>query len=399
MVRCDEKLKKFMINIRRELHKNAEIGFDIPKTFAIVKTELEKMGLTIRKCGKSGIICDIKGEKEGKTVLLRADMDALPIKEETQCSFSSKNGNMHACGHDMHTAMLLGAAFLLKDAKKDICGTVRLMFQPAEEILMGANDMINDGALEGVDGAVMLHTMTNTPFETGTVIVPNSGVCAPAADYFEIEVLGKGSHGAMPDSSIDPINAASHIVTALQTIHSREISMFDKAVLTIGSFNAGNGANVIPDKAVLKGTLRAFDENCRQKIKKRMEEISKHTTAAFNARARVNFYSGCPALINNAELINSAKKLLPQIVGEEKTLLQKDLEKENRDNRHRAAGSEDFSFVSQKVPSIILTIAAGKKEEGFEFPLHHPKVQFDEEALNIGCEVYANLALNLLCSI
>lgn len=399
MIKCDEKLKEKIINYRREIHKFAETGFDNPKTFSFIKNELEKMGLAPQKCGKSGIICDIKGEKEGKTILIRADMDALPIKEETKCGFAAKNGNMHACGHDMHASMLLGAAALLKEHQKEICGKIRLMFQPAEELLLGANDMINDGALEGVDGAVMLHTMTNTPFETGTVIIPNSGVCAPAADYFEIEVLGKGSHGAMPDSSIDPINAASHIVTALQTIHSREISMFDKAVLTIGSFNAGNGANVIPDKAVLKGTLRAFDENCRQKIKKRMEEISKHTTAAFNARARVNFFSGCPALINNAELINSAKKLLPQIVGEEKTLLQKDLEKENRDNRHRAAGSEDFSFVSQKVPSIILTIAAGKREEGFEFPLHHPKVQFDEGALNIGCEIYANLAFNLLCGI
>ena len=397
MLKCDEKLKENIINFRREIHKFAETGFDNPKTFSFIKNELEKMRLSPQKCGKSGIICDIKGEKEGKTILLRADMDALPIKEEAKCSFAAKNGNMHACGHDMHTSMLLGAAALLKEHKKEFCGTVRLMFQPAEELLMGANDMINAGALEGVDCAVMLHTMTNTPFEMGTVIIPNSGVCAPAADYFEIEVLGKGSHGAMPDSSIDPINAAAHIVIALGTIHSREISMFDKAVLTVGSFNAGNGANVIPDKAFLKGTVRAFDENCRQKIKKRMEEISKHTASAFNARAKLNFYSGCPALVNNADLVNSAKIFIPQIVGKEKTLLQKDLEKENRDNRHRAAGSEDFAYVSQKVPSIILTIAAGKREDGFEFPLHHPKVTFDEDALCVGSEVYANLALNLLC--
>ena len=205
---------------RRTLHKNAETGFDLKNTVAFVKEELEKMGLEPRDCGKSGVVALIEGKKTGKVFLLRADMDALPVKEEADVDFKSENGKMHACGHDTHTSMLLGAAA----RQNELEGTVKLMFQPAEELLEGAKDMVESGVLENphVDAALMIHIMAGMPFDTGTVIVSAPGVSAPAADYFQIEIQGKGCHGSMPNTGADPITAAAHILVGLQSIQARE---------------------------------------------------------------------------------------------------------------------------------------------------------------------------------
>lgn len=291
-----ENMSQELIKKRRYLHMNAETGFNLNKTIEFVENELINMGYTPMHIGKSGIVVIAGGKKSGKTILIRGDMDALPIKEESGLDFASTNNCMHACGHDMHTTMMLGAAKILKEYENEINGTVKLMFQPAEEIFEGSKDMIENGVLENpkVDAALMIHVMANSPFKTGTVIVSSPGVSAPAADYFEIKIQGSGCHGSMPNTGVDPINIAAHIVLGLQEINSRELSVSDKAVLTIGKLNSGNIENVIPDTATIGGTLRTYDEETRKFIKIRMKEISENIAKTFRGTAEVIFGSGCP---------------------------------------------------------------------------------------------------------
>lgn len=388
-----------LIEKRRYLHENAETGFNLAKTLKFVETELINMGYNPIRCGKSGLIAIAGGKKEGKVFLIRGDMDALPIKEETDLDFASNNGCMHACGHDMHTAMMLGAAKILKKYENEINGTVKLMFQPAEEIFEGSQDMIENGLLNNpkVDAALMIHVMSNTPFKPGTVIVSSPGVSAPAADYFEIKIQGSGCHGSMPNTGVDPINVAAHILLALQEINARELSVTDKAVLTIGTLNSGNIANVIPDTAVMGGTVRTYNEETRKFIKTRMTEISEGIAKTFRAKAEVSFGSGCPTLVNDAELSNCMSKYTQELLGKEMAFTVEELNKmSGAGQSSKSAGSEDFAYVSQKVPSIMLALAAGRPENGYNYPGHHPKVMFDEEALPFGSSIYAYTAMKWL---
>lgn len=388
-----------IINDRRYLHLNPGTGFDIQDTVSYVKKQLTDMGYEPQLCGRAGIVAMAGTGKEGKVFMLRADMDGLPIKEEADVDFASKNGKMHACGHDMHTAMLLGAARLLKKHEDEIEGTVKLMFQPAEEIFEGSKDMIEAGLLENpsVDAAMMIHVMAGMPFPAGTVITAMPGVSAPAADYFEIKVKGKGCHGSMPNTGIDPINVAAHIVIALQEIHARELAMGDRAVLTIGTMNAGNAANVIPDVVVMGGSIRTFDEETRILIKQRLTEIAKGIAQSFRAEAEVTFGSGCPTLFNDKVLTDEVYKYVKELLGEGKAFSSKDLnEAEGGQKSSKTAGSEDFAYVSHKVPSVMLALAAGTPEKGYIYPQHHPKVMFDEDALCAGSAVYAYTALRWL---
>ncbi len=389
-----EKYKEQLINNRRYLHEHAETGFDLTETIAYVKAELTAMGYDVKECGKAGLTATV-GRNAGKVFLIRADMDALPIKEESGVEFASQNGRMHGCGHDMHTAMLLGAARLLKEHENEIEGTVKLMFQSAEEIFEGAGDMIKAGLLENpkVDAALMIHVMAGVPIPAGTVIVSAAGVSAPAADYFEINVQGKGCHGSMPNLGADPINAAAHILIALQEINARELAVSDRAVLTVGTVNGGTAANVIPDTVTMGGSLRTFDEETRGFIKERMTEIAQGTAAAFRAKAEITFGSGCPTLLNNEVLSADTEKYVRELLGNEKTLSAAQM---NSGGLSKTAGSEDFAHVSQEVPSIMLALAAGEPDKGYKYPQHHPQVKFDEEALAAGCAVYAYTAMRWL---
>ena len=394
-----QNMVKYLIEKRRYLHENAETGFNLEKTLKFVETELINMGYNPIRCGKSGLIAIAGGKKEGKVFLIRGDMDALPIKEETDLDFASNNGCMHACGHDMHTAMMLGAAKILKKYEDAINGTVKLMFQPAEEIFEGSQDMIENGLLNNpkVDAALMIHVMSNTPFKSGTVIVSSPGVSAPAADYFEIKIQGSGCHGSMPNTGVDPINVAAHILLALQEINARELSVTDKAVLTIGTLNSGNIANVIPDTAVMGGTVRTYDEETRKFIKTRMTEISEGIAKTFRAKAEVSFGSGCPTLVNDTELSNCMSKYTQELLGKEMAFTVEELSKMSGSvQSSKSAGSEDFAYVSQNVPSIMLALAAGSPENGYVYPGHHPKVMFDEEALPFGSSIYAYTAMKWL---
>ena len=286
-------------------------------------------------------------------------MDALPIEEESGLEFASQNGCMHACGHDMHTTMMLGAAKLLKKHEDEIDGTIKLMFQPAEEIFEGSTNMIENGVLENpkVDAALMIHVMANSPFKTGSVIISAPGVSAPAADYFEIKVQGSGCHGSMPNTGVDPISVSAHILLALQELNARELSVTDKAVLTIGTIHAGKAANAIPDTATMGGTIRTYDEETRTFIKSRMTEIAQNTASAFRAKADVVFGSGCPTLVNDEELSKCAEKYTEELLGKDRAFSVAKLSSMGGQSS-KSAGSEDFAYISHKVPTIMLALAA-----------------------------------------
>lgn len=376
------------------LHTHAETGFDLTETKPYVKSTLTEMGYTVQECGKAGLVTTV-GKPGGKVILLRADMDALPIAEEADVDFACKNGRMHACGHDMHTAMLLGAAKILKAHESELGGMVKLMFQPAEEIFEGSRDMIASGVLENPrpDAALMIHVAARMPLPAGTVVVSAPGVSAPAADYFTIRVHGKGCHGSAPQNGIDPLTAAAHILIALQEIHARELSASDEAVLTIGTFHAGEAGNVIPDTATMGGTIRTYDEKTRAYLKERMTAIAKNVAEAFRASAEVSFGSGCPTLVNDKDLSEKVTGYLKDLLGVNRAFTTADL---SGGKPARGGGSEDFAYVSHEVPSLMLALAAGEPSKGYPYPQHHPKVKFDESVLSTGAAVFVDCAINYL---
>ena len=384
-------LKDIIIQHRRHLHQNPETGFQLTKTKEYVKEELIKMGYEPIDCGKMGLYA-LAGKKEGKTFLIRADMDALPMKEETQLDFKSTNNNMHACGHDMHTAMLLGAAQLLKNHENEINGTVKLMFQPAEEIFEGSLDMIENGILENpkVDAALMIHVSSAVLLPTGGAVICSPGITAPGADLFEITVQGKGCHGSMPQLGIDPINIASHIVINLQEIIAREVAMADSVALTIGSIHGGSAPNIIPDSVSITGSLRTFDEEIRAHIKQRIIDICENTAKTFQASAKVKYTSGCPAFDNDKNLSQLVTQYTTELLAD-KALSMADLS-----GASKSAGSEDFAYISQKVPAIMISLGAGNTNDGYKYPLHHPSVEFDEDALPIGTAIHTYNAIKWL---
>ncbi|MDD6035888.1 MAG: M20 family metallopeptidase [Lachnospiraceae bacterium] len=399
ILQAAEQEKEQLIAWRRYLHSHAETGFDLPGTLAYVKGELAAMGITAKPCGKSGLVAEL-GKKNSDTVfLLRADMDGLPISEESGEAFVASNGNMHACGHDMHTAMLLGAAKLLKEREQTLSGTVRLMFQPAEELLSGSKDMIEAGVLQNppVSAAMMIHVMTGTMFSTGTAIVSSPGVSAPAADYFTIRIKGKGCHGSSPNLGVDPVNVAAHMILAIQGVQTRELSMGERATLTVGSIKGGEAANAIPDQVELKGTMRSYSEETREYLKKRLQEIAKQTAAVFLAEAEVEFPCGCPALQNDASVSKDVLGYAKELLGDEKAFSTQELTGGKAQGRgEKTAGSEDFSYISEKVPSVMVALAAGAAEQGYCYPLHHPSVRFDEAALPVGSALFAYSACRFL---
>ena len=376
------------------LHTHAETGFDLTETKPYVKSALMKMGYTVQECGKAGLVTTV-GKPGRKVLLLRADMDALPIAEEADVDFACKNGRMHACGHDMHTAMLLGAAKILKAHESELDGMVKLMFQPAEEIFEGSKDMIASGVLENPrpDAALMIHVAAGMPLPAGTVVVSAPGVSAPAADYFTIRVHGKGCHGSAPQNGIDPLTAAAHILIALQEIHARELSASDEAVLTIGTFHAGEAGNVIPDTATMGGTIRTYDEKTRAYLKERMTAIAKNVAEAFRASAEVSFGSGCPTLVNDKDLSEKVTGYLKDLLGASHAFTTAEL---NGGKPARGGGSEDFAYVSHEVPSLMLALAAGEPSKGYPYPQHHPKVKFDERVLSTGAAVFVDCAIQYM---
>ena len=375
-------LQEELIKHRRYLHKNAELGFDLPKTCAYVEQALRGMGYAVKKCGENVLVATLG---RGKCVLLRADMDALPIAEQTKLPYACKAAHMHACGHDLHTAMLLGGAKLLKAHEKKLKGGVKLLFQPAEEILQGAKRAIEDGVLQNPKPtrAFSMHVTTGTPLSTGTVVM-QQGVGAPSADYFKITTQGKGCHGSSPWEGRDPLTVAARILLGAEELAARELSLKERAVVTAGSLQAGETGNVIPQTAVLRGTLRSYDEDTRERIKKRLQEIAAHTAKAFQCKAKTEFEGGCPVLQNDETLTEEVYGILQTALGKERVLLVQ--------NTYGGA-SEDFAYIAREIPSVMIGISAGARSDGYLYGLHNPKTRFDEEVLWQGSGIFASLAL------
>lgn len=387
-----EALQSELALIRRDLHRHPEVGFELPYTKAFVKQKLEEFGYGPQELGKAGIIAIAGGKNPGKTILLRADMDALPLLEEADVEYHSKNeGKMHGCGHDMHTAMLLGAAKLLKRHEDEIQGTVKLEFQPAEEIFQGSPDMLNAGLLENphVDAAVMIHVNAGMPMPSGTVMVSGGGVSSTSCEQYHITVKGKGGHGSTPHEAIDPITAAAHIHIALQEINSRELDGNQFGIFTTCRFEAGKASNVIPDTAEMWGTIRTVDpENeVGRLIKTRMRQICEGIGAAFRCQTTVEFYDYCPCMVIEPQLAENTLRYMKELFGTDA------IDLSVISGGKAGGGSEDFAFVSHRVPTVGIFLTAGSSNDGYIFGQHHPKVRFDDSVLYRGSAAYAYTSL------
>ena len=371
-------IKDYLVEIRRGLHENPEIGFDLTDTVGLVKNELEKMGVKYSQPIESGIVATL-GHGDN-CLLLRADMDALDIKEEADTICRSKNNYGHLCGHDFHTAMLLGTAKLLKEVEDQLPGTVKLMFQPAEEILAGSEKMIEAGVLENpkVSSAMMVHM--DTTLDPGVYI--KNGQMATANNNFRIKVKGSGSHGAMPEKGVDSAFICAQIVNALQVISSREISFRNGAVITTGHIQAGNVPNIIPDYAIIEGTSRTYSQKNKDYIKRRIPEISYHIAKAFRGEASFEILSDVGPIINDDFLVEKLVECLKEIKVNNPDF-------SYSDNAEAVTASDDFANIALRVPSIMVMVGCKVDEEKI-YPLHNPNAKFNEDSIIYGPCVMAS---------
>ena len=390
-----EKLQAELVTIRRNLHEHPEVGFDLPYTKAFVLQKLKEFGYAPQEMGKCGVVAIAGGKRPGKTILLRADMDALPICEEADVEYSSQTaGKMHGCGHDMHTAMLLGASKLLKQHEDEIYGTVKLEFQPAEEIFQGSVDMMNAGLLENphVDAAVMIHVTAGMPMPSGIFMVSDGGISSTSCEQYHVTVQGKGGHGSTPHEAVDPITAAAHIHIALQEINSRELDGNQFGIFTTGRFEAGKTSNVIPDTAEMWGTIRTVDAENKvgELIKTRMKQICEGVATAFRCKATVEFYDYCPCMVIDGNLAKDTLGYMQELFGNGA------IDLSVVSGGKAGGGSEDFAFVSHRVPTVSMFLVAGSANDGYVYGQHHPKVRFDDSVLYRGSAAYAYVALRWL---
>lgn len=382
-------MKEEIVANRRWLHQHPELDLDLPQTSAYVEEKLKEMGYEPVRVGSSGIVATI-GKEGGKCILLRADMDALPVQEASGLDYASTNGCMHACGHDCHTANLLGAAKLLKEHEAELEGKVKLMFQPAEETMNGGKMMVEAGVCDGVDVALGMHVFSGMPLPTGSVILMGEKGKMAAVDWFEIFITGKGCHGAQPNNGVDPLNVMSHIHLALQTINARELDPADNLVLTIGQMHGGHTSNVIPNDAMMSGTIRTLKNETRAMVKERMEAIVSTVASAFNAEAKVVWGSGCPVLQFDSEAYHDVKSYLHTLEGI--TIVDLDVV----GGPMTSMGSEDFAYVANTVPSVFLGVGVNDPVDGVSYPQHHPKARFSEDGLPVGAATYAHVAIEWL---
>ncbi|HDR7913041.1 TPA: M20 peptidase aminoacylase family protein [Bacillus wiedmannii] len=368
-----EQLTEMLISIRRNLHEHPELSYEEFETTKTIKNWLEEKNITIINSSlETGVIAEISGNNSGPIIAIRADIDALPIQEETNLPYASKIlGKMHACGHDFHTAAIIGAAYLLKEKESSLSGTVRFIFQPAEESSNGACKVIEAGHLHGVQAIFGMHNKPDLP--VGTIGIKDGPLMA-GVDRFEIEIHGVGTHAAVPDAGVDPIVASSQIVMALQTIVSRNISSSHNAVVSVTNIHSGNTWNVIPEKATLEGTVRTFQTETREKIPALMKRIIQGVSDALGVKTEFRFYAGPPAVHNDTSLTNLSSQ-----VAEKMNL--------NIISPTPSMAGEDFSFYQQEIPGSFVFMGTSGTHEW-----HHPAFTVDEQALPISAEYFALLA-------
>lgn len=383
-------LQSEIVAMRRELHRIPEIGLSLPKTSAYVAKVLDELEIPyVRSEKDSSLIATLKGGKPGRTIALRADMDALPIKEDTGVDYmSTHEGCMHGCGHDTHMAMLLAAAKVLKAHQSELCGTVRFLFQTAEELSKGAPIVVANGGVDGVDAVFGTHigTILSKDIPSGTFIVP-SGTCMAAFDRFVITVKGHGCHGSTPEKGVDPVNIAAHIILALQTITVREINATKALVLTIGKIAGGAQYNVIPNEVVIEGTIRTLEENVRQFAARRIEEISEATAKVFGGTTETFMDWGAPPVTNDSAMAEIAAKAAKKVLGDSMVITK--LEAPNM-------GGEDFAYYLEKVPGAFMFLSSANHEKGTDGPHHTPVFNVDEDVMWEGAAVFVAIAEDFL---
>ena len=379
-----KKYKDYIIEKRRYFHMNPEPSFNEYDTSKVVQDELTKIGIPFEIFAKTGIIATIKGQNPGKTVLLRADMDALEVCEKNNVSYrSQKEGLMHACGHDGHIAMLLGAAHVLNEIKNDISGEIKLLFQPAEEIAKGAKAMIEESKIiDSIDAAFAIHLWQGVP--VGKISL-ESGARMAAADLFSIKVKGKSGHGSMPHETIDAVVVASAIVMNLQHLVSRNTNPLDTLVVTVGKLTAGTRHNIIAGEALLEGTIRSFSDEVWKKVPEQIERVVKNTAAAYNAEAEIDLVRATPPLVNNQDISDILKASAEKLYGEEVVT-----------KYEKTPGGEDFAYFTQAVPGALAFVGIRNDEKGINSPHHNETFDMDEEALEMGANLYAQFAIDFL---
>jgi hippurate hydrolase len=375
----EEKFGEKIVALRRDIHREPELGFDTEKTAEKVLAALGSLPLDIETgVAKNGIVATLEGEGDGPTVALRADMDALPILEDTGLPFASETeGKMHACGHDGHTSMLVGAAHVLSGMRDRFDGTVKFVFQPAEEGGGGGKVMVDEGVADGVSSIFALHLWPGLPFGK---VATKAGPIMAAADAFEMEIKASGGHGAMPHLACDAIAIAAQVVTALQTIVSREVDPVEPAVLTVGEIGAGTAFNIIPDKARIGGTVRTLNADLRKKIPARMEELARGVAQGMRGDVDLDYTFSYPVTVNDEAAADLALGVAENLFGGESVL----------ELANPSMGGEDFAYFLQKVPGAFIWLGIGEDASG----LHTPGFAFDEEILPRGSALLAALSIS-----
>ncbi len=374
-------MKDWLVEIRREIHMHPELMFEEVKTSALVAQWLETFGLEVRRgIAKTGVVGLLRGGKDGKTVAVRADMDALPLEEKNPVPYRSKvSGKMHACGHDAHVAILLGVAKFFSSIRPRVCGNIKWIFQPAEEGGGGGRVMVQEGVLENpaVDAIFGAHVFPNLPM--GKVgIHEREGLAA--TDRFTVKIIGRGGHGAYPHLCKDPILAAGHLVTQIHSIVSRNINPLDSGVVTIGKISGGTGFNIIPAEVELIGTVRSLVPQVRETLKSRLEEVSRGVGRSFGVDVEFDFQDGYPALVNDPQMSRLIASACARGIG-----------KENVEFLQPTMGGEDFAYFLQKVPGAFFRLGCRNEGKGLIHPGHNPLFDIDEEILPFGVEMFARI--------
>lgn len=372
--------------LRRDFHQYPELGFKEERSENIICGELRKFGISYQdRVANTGVVGLLEGKQEGRTILLRFDMDALPVTEETGVDYASRNaGVMHACGHDGHMAIGLTVARMLATRRDQINGTVKFIFQPAEEGMGGAEQMIAAGILQNPIPEISLavHVWNEKPLGWFGLA---DGPEMAGAEIFSIRVIGKGGHGALPQSAVDPVLAAAHIVTSLQTIVSRNVPPLESAVVSVTQIIAGETFNVIPPHAEIGGTIRTFDKATREVVLERFESIVVKTAEALGCRAEITLTQLTPALVNN-----------PAITNEVETCLLEMIPQADVDRNFRTMGSEDMAFILDRIPGCFIFVGSANKERGLNYGHHHPKFDFDEHCLSLAAALLTKTTLRFL---
>lgn len=379
-----KKYKDYVINLRREFHQIPEPSMEEHETSKKIKEELKKLGIKYKEVGNTGVVAIIEGKNQNKKIALRADMDALQVKECTGVEYSSKNcGMMHACGHDGHISMLLGAAKILNEIKDQLNGSVKLYFQPGEELGVGAKSILKEEPLkDNVDGCFAIHLWADIP--VGKISV-DAGPRMASADVIKIRIKGKGGHGSLPQQAIDSVLVGSAVVMNLQSIVSREMNPVDSGVITIGSFHSGTKFNVIANEAILEGTVRTFSKETQNKIEDSIKRIVKLTCETYRAEGEMEYSRRINPVINDETCSKIAEKSVEKLLG-----------KDGITKFEKMTAAEDFCYFMDEVPGVLAFVGIKNSEKNADYPHHHEKFNMDEDALEYGMGLYAQYAVDFL---